>query len=335
MKKLLLFIAIPIVAILGALIAVVLLVNPNQFKPMIVEQAKVHTGLELVIEGDISWQLFPSIGFELGKTELRNPEGFSQTNLFKVDTVGIEVSVQPLLNQRLEIGRVILDGAAFSVETLKDGTTNLDALQQAQATQVEPQAEQASTATVEETAQASNDSAAESWSINLAGVSISNASVEIQDKQVGTFTKLYDVSLQLSEFALGSWTKADFSAKGETNQQEFAASGSAEFNLAKGFASYALRNIALDASFSDPATQMDAIKLGLETFEFNKANALTYALSGVAADMKIEMKGSGSLTVDEAISNIVMQQLTLDATLEGEALPQSPMKVDMASDLRL
>ena len=72
MKKLFLFIAIPLVIIIGALLALVLLVNPNQFKPLIVDQAQKQTGLELVIEGDISWQFFPSIGFELGKTELRN-----------------------------------------------------------------------------------------------------------------------------------------------------------------------------------------------------------------------------------------------------------------------
>ena len=76
MKKLFLFIAIPIIVLLGAIVALVLFVNPNQFKPLIVEQTQKHTGLELVIEGDISWKFFPSLGFELGKTELRNPQGF-------------------------------------------------------------------------------------------------------------------------------------------------------------------------------------------------------------------------------------------------------------------
>ena len=61
MKKLLIFIAIPVVVVIAAILALVLLVNPNQFKPLIVEQAQKHTGLELVIEGDISWQFFPSI----------------------------------------------------------------------------------------------------------------------------------------------------------------------------------------------------------------------------------------------------------------------------------
>ncbi|MGU3840129.1 AsmA family protein, partial [Vibrio diabolicus] len=51
MKKLLLILAIPIVVILVAILALTIFVNPNQFKPLIVEQAQKQTGLELVIEG--------------------------------------------------------------------------------------------------------------------------------------------------------------------------------------------------------------------------------------------------------------------------------------------
>ncbi|USD31682.1 MULTISPECIES: AsmA family protein [Vibrio] len=335
MKKLFLFIAIPLVIIIGALLALVLLVNPNQFKPLIVEQAQKQTGLELVIEGDISWQFFPSIGFELGKTELRNPQGFSQPNLFKVETVGIDVSVMPLFSQQLEIGNITLDGAEFYLETLKDGRKNIDALTQAQTTQAESAAADTpkSEAPVETTSTEPDADPASAWTINLAGVTVSNAAVEIQDKLAGSYTKLYDVSLNLSEFAVDTWTKADFAAKGENNQQKFTAQGSAELKLAKGFAEYALRNIDLNASFSDPATKMDSIKLGLETFEFAKANALTYSIAGQASGLDINMKGAGALTVDKAISKVMMNQLTLDATFKGDSLPQSPMKVDMASDL--
>ncbi|MEF1288748.1 AsmA family protein [Vibrio sp. M260118] len=336
MKKLLLIVAIPVVVIVGALIALVTLVNPNQFKPLIVEQAKTHTGLELVIDGDISWQFFPSIGFELGQTQLRNPQGFEQMNMFKVDTVGIDVSVMPLFSQQLEIGNITLDGAAFSLETLPDGTKNIDALTQAQSAQAEqataPAASESASQVSEPAAEQTTDTAS-AWSINLAGVTISNASVDIQDKQAGSFTKLYDVSLNLSQFAIDTWTKADFAAKGEANQQRFTAKGDVEFKLAKGFKEYALRNINLDATFSDPATQIDSAKIGLETFEFDKANALTYAVVGNAAGLNIDMKGSASLLVDQAISNVLMNKMMLDATFKGDSLPQSPMKVDMASDL--
>ncbi|MFZ3407517.1 AsmA family protein [Vibrio chagasii] len=332
MKKLLIFIAVPVFIVVAAILALVLLVNPNQFKPLIVEQAQKHTGLELVIEGDISWQFFPSIGFELGQTELRNPEGFTQPNLFKVDTVGVDVSVTPLFSNQLEIGNITLDGAEFYLETLKDGRKNIDALTQASASDASAPAAD----TTSEPAQAPQEqSAAETsgWTINLAGVTISNALFEMDDKQTGSFTKLYDVSLNLSEFAVDTWTTATFAASGENNQQKFSANGSAEFKLAEGFASYALRNIDLNAKFNDPATSIESAKIGLDTFEFDKVNQLTYAVVGKAAGLDLDLKGGGELTVDKAISKVTLNKLTLDSTFKGDTLPQSPMKVDMLSDL--
>ncbi|WP_406732857.1 AsmA family protein [Vibrio scophthalmi] len=329
MKKLALIIAIPVVAILAVVLALVLLVNPNQFKPLIVEQAKQQTGLDLVIDGDISWKFFPSVGFTLGQTALKNPQGFTQPNLFKVEQVGVDVSVMPLFSQQLDIGEITLDGAEFYLETRKDGVKNIDALSQNQASAQQEPANQESSSN--ETAPAA--SPASDWSISLAGVAITNALLDIQDQQTGSHTKLYDVSLTLSEFAFDQWSKADFAAKGETNQQKFTAQGTAELNLAKGFSQYALRNIAFDASYNDANNQIDEAKIELATFEFDKANALKYSVKGTAAELGLNLKGNAQLSVDKALSKVVMNQWVLDANFEGASLPQSPMKVDMLSDL--
>ncbi|EGU38859.1 AsmA protein [Vibrio ichthyoenteri ATCC 700023] len=334
MKKLALIIAIPVVAILAVVLALVLLVNPNQFKPLIVEQAKQQTGLDLVIEGDISWQFFPSVGFTLGQTELKNPQGFTQPNLFKVSQVGVDVSVIPLFSQQLDIGQITLDGAEFYLETRKDGVKNIDALTQQQAQEAVAESSQKEPESANTNSDpAASSSTANNWTISLAGVAITNALLDIQDDQTGSHTKLYDVSLTLSEFAFGQWSKADFAAKGETNLQKFTAKGTAELNLAKGFAQYALRNIAFDASYNDANNQIDEAKIELATFEFDKPNALKYAVKGTAAELGLNLKGSAQLVVDKAISTVAMNQLILDANFEGASLPQSPMKVDMTSDL--
>ncbi|WP_114765713.1 AsmA family protein [Vibrio rhodolitus] len=330
MKKIALVLAIPIVVIIAAILALVLLVNPNQFKPLIVEQAKQQTGLDLVIEGDIDWQFFPSVGFTLGKTELKNPQGFNQPNLFKVEQVGIDVSVMPLFSQQLEIGNVTLDGAEFYIETRKDGVKNLDALAQNQDKQTQTKQDEAP---VSAPASEANAQGSSPWTISLAGVSITNALLDIQDDKAGTHTKLYDVSLTLTEFALDAWSKADFAMKGETNQQKFAAQGSAELKLATGFTQYELKNISFDASYSDASNKIDSASIQLDTFAFDQVNNLKYAVKGTAADLALDLKGGAQLTVDKAISKVTMKQLALDATLEGAALPQSPMKIDMASDL--
>ncbi|WGK82277.1 AsmA family protein [Vibrio aestuarianus] len=332
MKKLFLFIAIIIGVLISAVLALVLLVNPNQFKPLIVEQAKKQTGLDLVIEGNIGWSFFPSIGFELGRTELRNPQGFTTANLFKVEQVGIDISVMPLLDKQLEIGNISLNGAEFHLETLKDGRSNLDSLTQPAASQT---TQASSDEKPSQNAQNSDNSASptQEWSINLAGVSVENALLEIQDRKAGTHTKLYDVALNLSEFAVDQWTSMTFAAKGKNNQQNFAATGRAEFKLAAGFKEYALKNIVLDTNFSDPSNQIDAAKVELATFEFDKANDLSFSVKGKAADLALDAQGSAQLTVDKAISLVKVDKLTLDANLEGASLPQNPMKVGLSSDI--
>jgi len=331
MKKLLLLIVAVIVVIVGAATALVLFVNPNQFKPLIVEQVKKQTGLDLVIEGDIGWQFFPSIGFDIGKTELKNPQGFTSPNMFKVDSVGVDVSVMPLFDKQLKIGNVQLDGAEINLETLKDGRSNLDSLAKAQ---TEPASTtEANSGSPDNSASSPQATDAEQWSINLAGVTINNARLDIEDKKAATSTKLYDVQLNVSEFAAEQWTAVSFAAKGSNNQQQFAASGNADVKLSGDFKQYALRNIEVDASFSDPTNDIESAKLTLETFEFDKANALSFSVTGKAADMDIDAKGSASLMVNKAISNLAVNDFNLESTLNGSALPQSPMKVTMKSDI--
>ncbi|MCA3951332.1 AsmA family protein [Vibrio vulnificus] len=331
MKKLFLILAAPIAVVVMAAIALVTLVNPNQFKPLITEQVAKQTGLELVIEGDIEWQFFPSIGFSLGKTELKNPQGFSQENLFKVESVGIDISVMPLLDKVLQIGDVRLDGAEFHLETRKDGQKNIDALTQQQKAQQETVQQEVSS---EPTTDASQQpGAAADWRIELAGITVSNAKLVNQDRQAGTSLELYDVNFSLSEFAFDQWTKAEFSAKGKNNQQQFSANGKLEFQLAQDFSSYALRNIELNSQFSDPATKMDTIKLVLDTFEFDKDNALTFEIKGQASGMELSANGSAQLHVDAAISTVMVKAFQLESQLNGEPLPQSPMKVAMSSEV--
>ncbi|ELE7612583.1 AsmA family protein [Vibrio vulnificus] len=331
MKKLFLILAAPIAVVVMAAIALVTLVNPNQFKPLITEQVAKQTGLELVIEGDIEWQFFPSIGFSLGKTELKNPQGFSQENLFKVESVGIDISVMPLLDKVLQIGDVRLDGAEFHLETRKDGQKNIDALTQQQKAQQETVQQEVSS---EPTTDASQQpGAAADWRMELAGITVSNAKLVNQDRQAGTSLELYDVNFSLSEFAFDQWTKAEFSAKGKNNQQQFSANGKLELQLAQDFSSYALRNIELNSQFSDPATKMDTIKLVLGTFEFDKDNALTFEIKGQASGMELSANGSAQLHVDAAISTVMVKAFQLESQLNGKSLPQSPMKVAMSSEV--
>ncbi|CCN48300.1 putative AsmA protein [Vibrio nigripulchritudo MADA3029] len=402
MKKLLLSIAALIALVIVALLALILFVNPNQFKPMIVEQVQKNTGMTLAIEGDISWQFFPSLGFSVGKTELRNPEGFSSPNLLKVEQVGLAIEVTPLLSNQLVIGNILLDGAEVSLETLKDGTSNLDSLTKASSAKDQAETTDTTQAPAEEAPAETGEqpSALEQWEVLVAGITISNAKVTVSDKQAGTLLTLSDANASLTEFEFGQWSKLTFDVTGAQNQQNFAAEGQVEFKLsqdlkqyelrevaldasvddkslglsakaklslpafalgawnsiefdvsgknqqqnfaAKGgtefflsedFQDYQLRKLGLDASFSDPANKVEKLRLDLASFAFDKQNALSYELLGDLAGLAVDSKGSLNITVDKAISKIKVASIKLANNLKGEALPQSPMAVNLDAGL--
>lgn len=331
MKKLFLFIAIPLAIVVLAIAALMLMVNPNQFKPLIADQVRNQTGLELVIDGDIGWQFFPSLGFQLGETRLNNPSGFTNPDLFTVKQVGVSVSVMPLLDKRLEIGSVVFDGAQVYIETLKNGESNLDALTKA-STQTEATSQQ--TTSNESASQPADETqAAQEWSIALSGVTVSNALLDIRNQQTGASTQLFDVGLTVSEFVADQWTTANFQAKGKSNEQSFAATGSAEFKLSQNFVEYDLRNIEFNASYADAGNTIESAQITLESFVFDTVNAMTYQVSGSSPDMDFNAKGSLGLTINKAITLAKVDALQLEATLEGTSLPQSPTDIAMSSDL--
>ncbi|NOI66393.1 AsmA family protein [Vibrio sp. 99-8-1] len=330
MKKLFLIIGIPVLAVVIAIAALLLFVDPNQFKPLIVEQTKKQTGLDLVIEGDIGWRFFPSVGLSLGQTELKNPQGFSNDNLLKISEIGVDVSVLPLFGQQLMIGNVALDGAEIYLETLKDGRSNLDALsnkssETASSTNAaEPKVESAPVEAAKSTDTVANT---QQWDINLAGISITNALLEITDDAKGSHTKLYDVGLSVSEFVFDQWTTVNFEAKGNNNEQSFTAKGLAEFTLSKDLANYQLRNIAFDATFEDPTTSISNASIHLDTFVFDQVNKLKLAVKGKAAELDIDMSLTSDLMIDKAISGVLLENMQLNTELKGASLPQSPMKI--------
>ncbi|NLS11520.1 AsmA family protein [Vibrio sp. SM6] len=328
MKKLL----VVLVAVLGtALLAVIALttwVNPNQFKPLIVEKTKAATGLDLVIDGNLSWQFFPSIGIEIGRTALRNPSGFSQPYLFEVDKVAVDVAVMPLFRQHLDIGNVILSGANVNIETLKDGRSNLDALTQS------PSA----TKSVETPANNQSEtitSTSSPWQLSLAGITMSRGQFELRNEATGSDMSLSDVNLALSQFALGSWSSLTLSLKGEIDEMTFAMSGKTEIEIATDLLRFELRNSEFDLSARDAAWQLDSLKLMLDAFAFGRESTLTYQLNANMSDAisSLDAQGRATFQVDSALSQFDATSVALTANIKGEALPQSPMSLTMNSAL--
>jgi AsmA protein len=114
-----------VVIIAAALLSIWLLVDPNTFKDRIAAAVKESTGRELKLEGDIKLSVFPWIALELGPASLGNPPGWTapgwtapgwtapgsgEQPFLSFTKAAVRVKLLPLLQKRLEIARVDVEG---------------------------------------------------------------------------------------------------------------------------------------------------------------------------------------------------------------------------------
>jgi AsmA protein len=121
-----------------ALVALWLLVDPNHYKPRIAAAVKDATGRDLVLQGDLKLSVFPWIALELGPASLGNPAGFNDEPFVSFQHAAVRARLWPLLRQRLEIGRIEIDGLDLRLQKNAEGRGNWEGFGRADATPANP-----------------------------------------------------------------------------------------------------------------------------------------------------------------------------------------------------
>ncbi len=118
--KIFLIVIAALVVLLAATVFVVTqVIDPNDFKPQIREQAMTQANLDLEIPGDLAWQFWPSLGVSLGRTEARIA---GEEDLFAgINSASVGVAVWPLLFGQVEMDGVTLDGLEVNLVETADG----------------------------------------------------------------------------------------------------------------------------------------------------------------------------------------------------------------------
>ena len=106
--------ALTLVALLaaGAATWVLLLLDPNDFKPRIAEFAR-RQGVALDIRGELTWQLLPRIGVRIGRTGLRADDG--RVPELDFEALTLSMAWLPLLRGELRLDALELQGADIRI----------------------------------------------------------------------------------------------------------------------------------------------------------------------------------------------------------------------------
>ena len=331
MKKIALLVSIPFIAIIAALLVLVLLVNPNDFKPLIKEQVEAQTGRQLTIDGDIEWRFFPSIGFSIGKTALSNPEGFATPNLVKFDNAILDLNVRPLFHHEINIGLVTLDGASFTLHTLKDGATNLDNIAPKN-TQVKTKSPVSEDSNVVANDNSQPSTSINDWKITLEGIALTNAEVLIQNDKVGSKTKLNDINLSLSQFSPGEWANLTFDVEGDLGQQKISLAGKTDLNISTTLDAVSLKQTELTASYSDATNKFNDITFTIDEFSFDEWANIKLIAKGKANELMVNSESSFAINVPKTLDLIRIKSFKSTNNVKGKGLPNEDVTAIIGFD---
>ncbi|MBL0652862.1 AsmA family protein [Aeromonas caviae] len=330
MKKIIYILLGLALAAVVAIAALVSLIDPNQFKPQLAEQVRKSTGRELVMEGEIGWRFWPSLGLSLEKVALRNPAGFAEPDLVRFEQGEASVGLLPLLSHRLEIGKVTLSGAHLFIQTKADGSSNLRDLLQASA---EPKGEAATSEPAATTTPPASDE--QPWQISLQGIALVDASALLQDDRSGTVSRLDRLDLDLGQLTPGEWVPVTLAAKGAQGDLAFDLKGQAQLKPAREAMKSELKDLNLSGSLSQPAQRLDAFSLKADRLALGEWSSLTLTLQGAqgAAD-KPTLAGTLKARLDEHRQLLEISDAVLAARLSGDALPRPQMQLKLAGFAR-
>ncbi|MEX9251054.1 outer membrane assembly protein AsmA [Pseudenterobacter timonensis] len=124
MRRVLTTLMILLVVLVAGLSALVLLVNPNDFRAYMVRQVEARSGYELKLEGPLRWHVWPQLSILSGRMSLTAPG--ASAPLVSADNMRLDVTLWPLLSHQLQVQQVMLKGAVIQLtpqtEAVRDKT---------------------------------------------------------------------------------------------------------------------------------------------------------------------------------------------------------------------
>lgn len=111
MRRLLTALVILLVVLVAGMSALVLLVNPNDFRAYMVKKVEQNSGYQLMLAGDLRWHIWPQLSILSGHITLTAPG--AQAPLVSAENMRLDVKLLPLLSHHLFVKQVMLKNAVI------------------------------------------------------------------------------------------------------------------------------------------------------------------------------------------------------------------------------
>ena len=188
-----------VVILVGGVLAITTLVDPNDYKPQITRIIAEKTGRQLELVGDLELTFFPWLGVKTGAFRLSNAPGFGDQPMLEVGGATASVKLVPLLSRQVEIDTIVLDAPRVRLATQADGRSNWDDM-------VAKMAGDGATASGNST-----QGAAAIAGLAINGISLIDGLLELDDGEAGKTLTLQALNLSTSALIPGKPLEIEFS----------------------------------------------------------------------------------------------------------------------------
>lgn len=191
------------------------LFDPNDYKDEIRQLARDKANLELSINGDIGWSLFPWLGLELTNTTLASAATPSQP-FADLRLLGLSVRVLPLLRKEVQMSDIRIDGLNLTLQRDEQGHGNWQDIgrpaKPAKAPDVGTAADTPVTAHRDET------SNSRPLRLDIDSLTLSNARIDYRDAKSGQHYSAEHIQLSTGAVREGTSIPLQLSAFFASNQ---------------------------------------------------------------------------------------------------------------------
>lgn len=197
MKQLLriLLAAVGILAIVAvaAVVYVTTFLDPEDFKPRLTAVVEEQTGLNLALEGPITWSFYPRIGVSVEQARAWLPDQPEDSTAFAaIERAEVSVAFAPLLRGEIAVDGLTLDGMRLNLERDAEGEGNWEPLLERLSQHNEGAAE---TVLAPASAGPNADAGSLSVVLSIASVEVKNADIRFRDVQTEALWRMQQLNI--------------------------------------------------------------------------------------------------------------------------------------------
>ncbi|HDX9012117.1 TPA: outer membrane assembly protein AsmA [Klebsiella oxytoca] len=125
MRRILTTLMILLAVVVAGLTALVLLVNPNDFRAYMVKEVADRSGYQLALDGPLRWHVWPQLSILSGRMTLTAP-GAAEP-IIRADNMRLDVALMPLISHQLQVKQVMLKGAVIQLTSKTEAVRSQNA----------------------------------------------------------------------------------------------------------------------------------------------------------------------------------------------------------------